>query len=94
MIAMPLDSMVVISPSLMLHHDPMHTERPYGEWIARFFHFHGMLSREDMFPVDPQIESFLTDLAVRTNIAAAAGARGEAVLRPQGDCKPCCSETS
>jgi hypothetical protein len=30
-----------------------------------------MRSREDLFPAEPKIESFLTDLAVHRNVAAA-----------------------
>jgi len=30
-----------------------------------------MQSREDLFPAEPKIESFLTDLAVHGNVAAA-----------------------
>jgi site-specific recombinase XerD len=41
------------------------------EWIVRFVRFHGMWSREDLFPAEPTIESFLTDLAVHRNVAAA-----------------------
>jgi integrase len=41
------------------------------EWIVRFVRFHGMRSREDLFPAEPKIESFLTDLAVHRNVAAA-----------------------
>jgi site-specific recombinase XerD len=56
---------------LRLHHYSIHTERSYVEWIVRFVHFHGMRSREDLFPAEPKIESFLTDLAVHRNVAAA-----------------------
>jgi site-specific recombinase XerD len=41
------------------------------EWIVRFVRFHGMRSREDLFPAESKIESFLTDLAVHGNVAAA-----------------------
>ena len=41
------------------------------EWVIRFARFHGMRSRADLFPVEPKIESFLTDLAVNGNVAAA-----------------------
>jgi hypothetical protein len=56
---------------LRLHHYSIHTERSYVEWIVRFVRFHGMRSREDLFPAEPKIESFLTDLAVNGNVAAA-----------------------
>ena len=35
---------------LRLHDDSMHTERASVEWIVRFVRFHGMQSREDLFP--------------------------------------------
>ena len=56
---------------LRLHHYSIHTERSYVEWIVRFIRFHGRRSREDLFPAEPQIEAFLTDLAVRSNVAPA-----------------------
>ena len=37
----------------------------------RFVRFHGMRSHEDLFPAEPTIESFLTDLAVHRHVAAA-----------------------
>jgi hypothetical protein len=49
----------------------MHAERSSGEWIVRFVRFHSMRSREDLFPAEPTIESFLTDLAVHGHVAAA-----------------------
>ena len=49
---------------LRLHHYSIHTERSYVDWIVRFVRFHGMRSREDLFPGEAKIESFLTDLAV------------------------------
>src|SRR6266508_2614718 len=56
---------------LRLQHYSMHTERSYVEWIRRCVRFHGMRSREDLFPAEPKIEAFLTDLAVHGNVAAA-----------------------
>ena len=56
---------------LRLQHYSIHTERSYVEWIVRFVRFHGMRSREDLFPAEPKIEAFLTDLAVHGNVAAA-----------------------
>ena len=56
---------------LRLHHYSIHTERSYVEWIVRFVRFHGMRSRADLFPAEPRIEAFLTDLAVQGNVAAA-----------------------
>ena len=56
---------------LRLHHYSIHTERSYVEWIVWFVRFHGMRSREALFPAEPKIEAFLTDLAVHGNVAAA-----------------------
>jgi hypothetical protein len=56
---------------LRLHHYSIHTERSYVEWIIWFARFHGMRSRADLFPAELKIESFLTDLAVNGNVAAA-----------------------
>ena len=56
---------------LRLHHYSIHTERSYVEWIVRFIRFHGMRSRQDLFPAEPKIEAFLTDLAVHGDVAAA-----------------------
>jgi Phage integrase, N-terminal SAM-like domain len=53
---------------LRLHHYSIHTERSYVDWIVRFVRFHGMRSRDDLFPAEPKIEAFLTDLAVRGNV--------------------------
>lgn len=56
---------------LRRHHYSIHTERSYVAWIVRFVRFHGMRSRQDLFPAEPQIEAFLTDLAVHGKVAAA-----------------------
>ena len=56
---------------LRLQHYSIHTERAYVEWIRRFVRFHGMRSREDLFPAEPKIEALLTNLAVHGNVAAA-----------------------
>jgi site-specific recombinase XerD len=56
---------------LRLHHYSIHTERAYLEWIVRYIRFHRMRSRDDFFPPEPNIETFLTDLAVNGNVAAA-----------------------
>jgi site-specific recombinase XerD len=56
---------------LRLHHYSIHTERSYVDWIVRFVLFHRMRSREDLFPAEAKIESFLTDLAVHANVAPA-----------------------
>jgi Phage integrase, N-terminal SAM-like domain len=56
---------------LRFHHYSIHTERSYVDWIVRFVRFHGMQSREDLFPAEPKVEAFLTDRAVNGNVAPA-----------------------
>lgn len=56
---------------LRLHHYSIHTERSYVDWIVRFVRFHHMRSRTDLFPAEPKIEAFLTDLAVYGGVAPA-----------------------
>jgi integron integrase len=56
---------------LRLHHYSIHTERSYVEWIIRFVRFHSMRSRQDLFPAEPKIEAFLTDLARHGHVAPA-----------------------
>ncbi|MBM3265246.1 MAG: hypothetical protein FJY97_17745 [candidate division Zixibacteria bacterium] len=40
------------------------------QWIVRFLRFHGMRARTPLFPAEPKIESFLTDLAGRGHVAS------------------------
>ena len=54
---------------LRLHHYSIHTERSYVDWIVRFVRFSGMQSRRDLFPAEPKIEAFLTNLAVHGDVA-------------------------
>jgi hypothetical protein len=56
---------------LRLHHYSIYPECSYAEWIVRFVRFHGMRSRQDLFPAEPKIEPFLTDLAVHGHVIAA-----------------------
>ena len=55
---------------LRLRHYSIHTERAYVDWIKRYVEFHKMTSREDLADGERKIEAFLTDLAVRGNLAA------------------------
>ena len=54
---------------LRLHRDSIPTERAYVEWIVRFVRFHGMRSRDHLFPAEPMIAAFLTDLAGHGHVA-------------------------
>jgi integrase-like protein len=66
---------------LRLHHYSLHTERAYIEWIVRFVRFHAMRSRDDLFPAEPQIEAFLTHLAIVSGTILAEGVSGEGNIR-------------
>jgi site-specific recombinase XerD len=67
----PPKRLVNVRQMLRLHHYSMHTARSYVEWNVRFVRFHGMRSRADLFPAEPMIGSFLTDLAGHGHVAAA-----------------------
>jgi integron integrase len=56
---------------LRLHHYARRTERSYCDWVRRFVKFHGMKSRADLAGGKAKVEAFLTDLAVRGEVAAA-----------------------
>jgi integron integrase len=47
----------------------LRTERAYCDWVRRYVKFHGMKRREDLAGGKPKVEAFLTDLAVRGNVA-------------------------
>jgi integron integrase len=56
---------------MRLKHYSLRTERNYCDWIRRHIHFHRMKTREELL-VDPtvKVELFLSDLAVRGQVAA------------------------
>ena len=54
---------------MRLKHYSIRTERTYADWVRRYVQFHGMKSREEMFPAEPKIEAFLSDLAVNGQVA-------------------------
>ncbi|MFH1489437.1 MAG: phage integrase N-terminal SAM-like domain-containing protein [Pseudomonadota bacterium] len=35
---------------MRLHHYSIHTERTYCDWIKKFVQFHGIDSRDDLYP--------------------------------------------
>ncbi len=53
---------------IRLKHYSLRTEDAYVQWIKRFIFFHGKRHPRDMGA--PEIETFLTDLAVRGKVAA------------------------
>jgi len=54
---------------LRVKHYSIRTERAYSDWVRRYVRFHQMRCREDLLPAEPKIETFLTDLAVKANVA-------------------------
>ena len=55
---------------LRIKHYAIRTEQAYCDWIRRYVRFHGMRSREDLFPGADKVELFLSDLAVNEHVAA------------------------
>ncbi len=54
---------------MRLKHYSIRTERSYCDWVRRFVRFHRMKSREEMLPAEPKMEAFLSELAVKGNVA-------------------------
>ena len=54
---------------MRLKHYSIRTEQSYCDWVRRYVGFHQMRSREDMLPPEPKMEAFLSDLAVKGNVA-------------------------
>jgi site-specific recombinase XerD len=55
---------------MRLRHYSIRTEQSYCDWIRRYVKFHGLKSREELFPAEAKVEAFLTDLAVNGRVAA------------------------
>jgi Phage integrase, N-terminal SAM-like domain len=55
---------------LRVKHYAIRTEQAYCDWIRRYVRFHGMRSREELFPGAEKVEQFLSDLAVQGQVAA------------------------
>ena len=68
--AQPPKLLAQVRDVLRLHHYSLHTERSYLDWIKRYVQFHHMRCREDLAEGEKKIEAFLTDLAVRGQVAA------------------------
>lgn len=45
-----------VRQTLRVGHDSIHTEWAYVDWIVRFVRFHGMRSREDLFPGEAKFD--------------------------------------
>src|SRR5215469_4340426 len=57
-----------VRDKIRLKHYSIRTEQAYVDWIRRFIHFHG--KRHPVTLGAPEVEAFLTDLAVTRNVAA------------------------
>ena len=53
---------------MRLRHYSIRTEGCDCDWVRRFVKFHGLRSREEMFPGEPKIEAFLSELAEKGNV--------------------------
>ena len=58
-----------VRDKIRLRHYSIRTERAYVDWIKRFIHFNG--KRHPVTLGAPEVEAFLTSLAVDHNVAAA-----------------------
>ena len=63
---------------IRLKHYSIRTEQAYVDWIKRYIHFHG--KRHPGAMGAPEIEAFLTDLAVTRNVAAATQNQARSAL--------------
>ena len=58
-----------ISEVMRLKHYSIGTEQTYSDWVRRFVQFHQMQRREELLPAAPKIEAFLSELAVKGQVA-------------------------
>ena len=65
----PPKLLVRVRDQLRVKHYSIRTEQAYVDWIKRFIRFHGKRHPKDMGA--PEIEAFLTHLAVKGKVAAA-----------------------
>ena len=63
---------------IRLKHYSIRTEQAYVDWIRRYIHFHG--KRHPGAMGAPEVEAFLTDLAVTRNVAAATQNQARSAL--------------
>ncbi len=63
---------------IRLKHYSIRTERVYCEWVKRFIRFHNYRHPEEMGAAE--VEAFLSDLAVRRNVAASTQNQALAAL--------------
>ena len=63
---------------IRLKHYSLRTEQAYVDWIKRFIHFHGKRHPEEM--AAPEVEEFLTHLAVKRRVAASTQNQAKSAL--------------
>ena len=63
---------------LRVKHYSIRTERAYVDWIKRFIRFHGKRHPKDMGA--PELEAFLTHLAVKGKVAASTQNQAKSAL--------------
>ena len=56
-----------VSQAIRVRHLARNTERAYVHWVKRFILFHGRRHPRDM--AEPEVQAFLTGLAVRDHVA-------------------------
>lgn len=64
----PVKLLDQVQQRIRLKHYSIRTEKAYVSWIKRFIYFHNKQHPKDMG--HPEIEAFLTDLAVNGNVSA------------------------
>ncbi len=57
-----------VRDAIRLKHYSIRTEQAYVNWIKRYIHFHNVRHPAEMGA--PQVQAFLTHLAVEGNVAA------------------------
>ena len=58
-----------ISEVMRLKHYSIRTEQTYSDWVRRCVQFHPRQRREELLPAEPKIEAFLSELAVKGQVA-------------------------
>ncbi|MEK0360923.1 integron integrase [Pseudomonas sp. CBC3] len=67
-----------VREQIRLKHYSIRTERVYCEWVKRYIRFHGYRHPVDMGA--PEVEAFLSDLAVRRDVSASTQNQALAAL--------------
>ena len=65
-----LKLMYQVREVMRIKHYAIRTEQCYCDWIRRYVRFHNMRSRADLGDAESKIELFLSDLAVKGQVAA------------------------